>query len=154
RQEFIRSKWTPIWFNLCGGFMAEKKVRRIVYFMGAGSSLGAGASAKIEGGGRIPILIQDTFWQTFLRFSKRKRNRKTIESFLFRYFLGYAKLPNRLNKSARRKLLKPIDVEEVFTFLSERNNAPQVSASVKSYAAKVWNALVEEIGEVFSRFDA
>ena len=50
-------------------------------------------------------------------------------------------------------MLKAIDVEEVFTFLSERNHAPRTSPQFQSYTKKVWEALVEEIGCVFSRFE-
>lgn len=64
---------------------------KIVYFLGAGASYGAGAVAKIQGGAKISIPTQATFWSTFLRFCKSDANRKTIESFLFRYFLGYNK---------------------------------------------------------------
>lgn len=73
-------------------------VASIVFFLGAGASLGAGAVASIRGGGKIAIPTQSTFWETFLRFCSSKKNKKTIESFLFRYFLGYKKVPSRLNK--------------------------------------------------------
>jgi hypothetical protein len=43
-------------------------------------------------------------------------------------------------------------VEEVFTFLSERNNAPRTPKLMRLHTQKVWNALVEETGRVFARF--
>jgi hypothetical protein len=120
--------------------MIEKQQRRIVFFLGAGASLGAGAVANIQGGGEISIPTQVEFWETFLRFCRSHTNRREIESFLFRYFLGYAKAPGRSSSRDRRKRLRPIDVEEVFTFLSERNNAPGVSPQFQAYTAKVWRA--------------
>jgi SIR2-like domain len=132
--------------------MPEKQQRRIVFFLGAGASYGAGATAPIQGGGELPIPTQETFWDTFLRFCRSSKNRDTIESFLFRYFLGYKKKPSRTKAVERRKKLKSIDVEEVFTFLSERNHAPRTSQQFQLYTKQVWEALVEEIGQVFSRF--
>lgn len=52
----------------------------------------------------------------------------------------------------RRDLLTPIDVEEVFTFLSERTRAPSTSPQLRTYAQQIWTALANEIGHVFSRF--
>jgi hypothetical protein len=49
-------------------------------------------------------------------------------------------------------MLGPIDVEEVFTFLSERSKAPSSSPQLKQYADSVWLALVGQVGRVFSRF--
>ncbi|MEO8505380.1 MAG: SIR2 family protein [Acidobacteriota bacterium] len=100
----------------------------------------------------MPIPTQASFWSTFLRFSKSAKNRKRIEAFLFRYFLGYHKVPSRLAASNRRQLLNAADVEEVFTFLSERVRAPSTSTQLRAYAAKVWDSLVTEIGGVFTRF--
>lgn len=51
-------------------------------------------------------------------------------------------------------MLKDVDVEEVFTFLSERARAPASSVSLRTYANRVWTALLEEFGHVFGRFDA
>jgi hypothetical protein len=92
------------------------------------------------------------FWETFLRFCRSTDNRNNIESFLFRYFLGYGKAPGRSNSAARRKMLNGIDVEEVFTFLSERNHAPRTSIQFQAYTKKVWEVLLVEIGQVFTRF--
>jgi hypothetical protein len=131
-----------------------KQQRKIVFFLGAGASYGAGSYAPVQAGGRVAIPTQATFWDTFLRFSRSKRNRRDIESFLFRYFLGYARVPARSTALQRRKLLKSLDVEEVFTFLSERARAPSTSAALRGYAAKVWSALIAEIGNVFVRFQA
>lgn len=124
----------------------------VVYFIGAGASLGAGATASIQGGGKITIPIQTTFWETFLRFCGSKENRRTIESFLFRYFLGYKKFPGKLKARNRGRLLANIDVEEVFTFLSERSRAPSTSSQLRTYVRRVWDALTQEIGNVFRRF--
>jgi hypothetical protein len=128
--------------------------RKVVFFLGAGASFGAGATADIQGGGRIAIPTQATFWDTFLRFSRSPRNRSEIESFLFRYFLGYSRTPARLTPSKRRQMLSNVDVEEVFTFLSERARAPASSAALRTYADKVWVALLAEFGHVFGRFAA
>lgn len=130
----------------------KKLSRKIVYFLGAGASFGAGAVATVQGGGKIPIPTQATFWDTFLRFVRRPKNRRVIESFLFRYFLGYAKVPPRSKPGSRRRMLRDIDVEEVFTFLSERARAPATSASLRTYALTVWSALLAEMHPVFSRF--
>lgn len=126
--------------------------RKILFILGAGASVGAGAFAQVQGAGRIPIPTQATFWPTFLRFCRSSTNRRTIESFLFRYFLGYEKAPSRLKPAKRRKLLAHVDVEEVFTFVSERVRAPATSAQLRTYATEVWDALVTEISEVFARF--
>jgi len=135
--------------------MAKEHVgRKIVYFLGAGASVGAGAVATVQAGGIIAIPTQSDFWQVFLRFSRGTGNRKTIDRFLFHYFLGYAKVPSRLRAPERRRLLAGVDVEEVFTFLSERVRAPSTSPSLRGYVKQVWDALVEEIGGVFSRFDS
>jgi len=132
--------------------MAKK--RKVVYFLGAGASLGAGAYAKIQAGHLIPIPTQATFWSTFLRFCRHNTNRTLIESFLFRYFLGYKKIPGSVLSSKRRELLTAVDVEEVFTFLSERTRAPSTSPQLRSYAKRIWTALTAEIGHVFTRFEA
>lgn len=127
--------------------------RKVLYFLGAGASYGAGATATVEGGGKVPIPTQATFWDTFIRFSKPK-NRSTIESFLFRYFLGYKRPPNRLKAAPRRTRLSQIDVEEVFTFLSERMQAPATPPQLRKQATDVWSVLVSEFSPVFSRFEA
>ena len=121
------------------------------FSLGAGASYAAGATATVQRGGKVAIPTQTTFWQTFLRFSA-DNDRKIIESFLFRYFMGYAKVPSRLKPATRHKLLAHIDVEEVFTFLSERVRAPGTSAQLRTAATQVWDALTGELGPVFSRF--
>lgn len=126
----------------------------IVFILGAGASLGAGATASVQGGAQLAIPTQDNFWDIFLRFNRDSRNRRLIESFLFRYFLGYRKAPSRLGAAARREMFSAIDVEEVFTFLSERVRAPSTSPQLRTYALQIWRALVAEIGNVFRRFAA
>lgn len=126
----------------------------VVYFLGAGASLGAGANAPIQGGGKLAIPTQSTFWETFLRFCASKENRRTIESFLFRYFLGYKKVPSRLGPRGRGELLSSVDVEEVFTFLSERARAPSTTTQLRTYVRKVWIALTAEVPSVFEHFNA
>jgi hypothetical protein len=133
--------------------MAGTQQRRIVYFLGAGASYGAGAYTTVQHGGRVRIPMQATFWEIFLRLCKTKEHRREIESFLFRYFLGYAKAPGRSDSAARRRMFKGIDVEEVFTFLSERNHAPRTSVSFQAYTKRVWEALLSEIGHVFKLFE-
>jgi hypothetical protein len=83
---------------------------------------------------------------------RRKRILVVDESFLFRYFLGYGKTPSRLAPGKRRDLLSGVDVEEVFTFVSERSRAPATSTQLRTYAENVWDALVTEISVVFGRF--
>ncbi|WP_183792992.1 SIR2 family protein, partial [Tunturiibacter gelidoferens] len=69
-----------------------------------------------------------------------------------RYFLGYDRAPARLNPAMRRKCFQSVDVEEVFTFLSERSRAPSTSTALKTSADKIWAALVSELPSVFNRF--
>lgn len=133
--------------------MSEQQ-RKFLFFLGAGASLGAGAYAVIQGGNNLPIPTQASFWDVFLRFCKSKNNRRTIESFLFTYFLGYSRIPAKLSAAKRREILSGVDVEEVFTFLSERAQAPATTPSMRTYAKKVWSALVEEIQNVFGHFKA
>jgi hypothetical protein len=132
--------------------MPGKQQRRIVFFLGAGASYGAGAFTTVQHGGKVRVPTQETFWETLLRLSKSRDNRSDIESFLFRYFLGYGKAPGRSTSATRRKMLRGIDVEEVFTFLSERNRAPRTSIQFQAYTKKVWEVLLFEIGQLFSRF--
>ena len=42
----------------------------------------------------------------------------------------------------------------MFTFLSERARAPSTTPQMRKYVQAVWDALVEEAGHVFGRFDA
>jgi hypothetical protein len=126
--------------------------RKILFFLGAGASYAAGAATRVQAGGRVPIPTQATFWDTFLRFCSSEERRDQIESFLFRYFKGYGRLPARSSPASRRRQLNGIDVEEVFTYLSERFRAPSTTPQLRSYAAEIWEALVMEIGTVFSRF--
>jgi hypothetical protein len=126
--------------------------RKVLYFLGAGASYGAGATAPVQGSGAIPIPTQASFWETFLRFSKSQSRRSRIESFLFRYFMGYGKVPSRSKPADRRRMLNGIDVEEVFTFLSERARAPSTSPQLRTYAKEIWQDLVSEVGNVFRHF--
>jgi hypothetical protein len=126
--------------------------RKHLFFLGAGASVAAGAFAQVQGAGRIVIPTQATFWATLLRFCASSANRKLIESFLFRYFLGYGRTPGKLKSAKRWALLQAVDVEEVFTFVSERVRAPATSNQLRAYTKKVWEALVTEIGVVLGRF--
>ena len=128
--------------------------RKVLYFLGAGASYGAGATAHVQGSGRIGIPTQNNFCETFLRFSNSRSRRKRIESFLFRYFMGYGKVPSRMKPAERRRALNRIDVEEVFTFLSERARAPSTSLQLRTYAEEIWRDLVAEVGNVFRHFEA
>jgi hypothetical protein len=96
--------------------------------------------------------MQSTFWEIFLRFCDSKKNRRRIESFLFRYFKGYARPPARVKSTKRRAMLGDVNVEEVFTFLSERARAPSTSSALRSAAVQIWAALITELPNVFSRF--
>jgi len=49
-------------------------------------------------------------------------------------------------------MLSDIDVEEVFTFLSERARAPSTTAQLKAYVERIWRLLVAAIGSAFRRF--
>lgn len=129
-----------------------KQQRKIVFFFGAGASFGVGAYASVQHGGKLPIPMQTTFWDTFLRFCASEQNRNDIESFLFRYFKGYARVPARVKASRRRRMFRSVDVEEVFTFLSERTRAPSTSPALRAYATKIWAALTTELPTVFRRF--
>lgn len=126
--------------------------RKIVYVLGAGASYGAGASATVQRGGNVRIPTQADFWRTFLRFCSSNERKKRIQSFLFRYFTSFSRVPARLNDQQRRQLLSAIDVEEVFTFLSERIQAPATTTAFKRVAEQIWLDLTIEIGHVFSRF--
>lgn len=126
--------------------------RRVVFFLGAGASVAVGAYATVQAGGHLASPTQDAFWSTFLKLSRGANNRRVIESFLFRYFLAYRRTPARLSPSERRKMLDRINVEEVFTFLSERIAAPATSAQLRTSAQTVWLALIEEVQNVFKRF--
>lgn len=137
-----------------GGHEEVSNGRKVLYFLGAGASYGAGAAAPVQGSGAIPIPTQASFWETFLRFSKNKERRSRIESFLFRYFMGYRKVPSRSAPADRRRMLNGIDVEEVFTFLSERARAPSTTPQLRTYAKEVWIDLVAEVGNVFRHFQA
>ena len=127
--------------------------RKILYLVGAGAPRAIGAYVPTQGGGRLAIPTQAEFWKVFLRIAGTTKASKQIESFLFRYFLGYSRVPARTSATDRRAMLAKVDVEEVFTFLSERSKAPSSSAQLKKYADRVWLDLVGQIGKVFSRFE-
>jgi hypothetical protein len=130
-----------------------KQQRKIVLFLGAGASFGAGAYASVQHGGKLPIPMQSTFWDTFLRFCRSNQNRARIESFLFRYFKGYARVPARVASGKRRGMFTDVNVEEVFTFLSERARAPSTTPQLRSHVVQIWTALVAELPNVFNRFE-
>ena len=99
-------------------------------------------------------LLKTAFGIHFCGFVGATNIERQSKAFLYRYFLDYKRVPSRSSESARRRQLAAIDVEEVFTFLSERNYAPSVSPQLKTYTSRVWDALLEEIGQVFGRFNA
>src|SRR5439155_19061795 len=80
---------------------AVSQGRKILYFLGAGASRAAGAYVPAQGGGRIPIPTQGEFWNVFLRLCQSATARAEIESFLFRYFLGYRRVPTRISAGDR-----------------------------------------------------
>jgi hypothetical protein len=80
-------------------------------------------------------------------------DRAEIEGFLFRYFAGYRRPPARIVGLGRTRLLSRIDVEEVFTFLSERARAPSTSPQLRAYVERVWHKLVGAVGSAFRRFE-
>lgn len=130
-----------------------RQQRKIVFFLGAGASFGSGAYASVQHGGKLRIPTQSTFWNTFLRFCRSNQNRRRIESFLFRYFRGYARVPARVQPSKRRSMFTDVNVEEVFTFLSERARAPSTTPQLRSHVTQIWSALVAELPNVFNRFE-
>lgn len=131
-----------------------KGSRKIVWVLGAGASRGAGSYTTVQRNGRISIPTQDSFWETILRFADAP-DRKDIEAFLFRYFNGYKRVPAKIPANKRRKLLDKVDVEEVFTFLSERVSTTTISSSLKQYFRdRIWSALIRSIASTFTRFDA
>lgn len=125
--------------------------RKIVYVLGAGASRALAAVTKYKKSRNIAIPIQADFWDVYLKFIP-PASQSAIESFLFRYFLGYRRKPGNMTNRTRRDLLSSIDVEEVFTFLSERLGAPSSSPQLRAYCGQLWDELVEGIGKVFGRF--
>lgn len=134
------------------GLRLQNQQRKLVFFLGAGASFAAGAVAGVQHGGHVAIPTQVNFWPTFLRFCRRRANEDQISAFLFRYFLGYARSPARLTRTQRRACLQGIDVEEVFTFLSERIRAPGTPSQLRTACTSVWEALLVEMPSVFGRF--
>lgn len=131
-----------------------KKSRKIAFVLGAGASFGAGAYAKLKGRGRLPIPMQTNFWDAFLRFTKSAPRRKRIEKFLFHYFTSAQKVPPRSSSEMRRKRLVNIDVEEVFTFLSERLESTTLSKKMRKDIQEVQQDMLQELGNLFRRFPA
>ncbi len=125
--------------------------RKIAWILGAGASRGAGAYALVQRGGRIPIPIQSDFWSTILRFADSKSESKIV-SFLYRYFKGYSKTPPRLTPSKRRSSLNSIDVEEVFTFLSERIASPTLNDQQRVHFELIYEVLRRVLADSLSRF--
>lgn len=127
--------------------------RKIVWFLGAGASRGAGAALRVGGsGGTIKIPIQADFWDVVLRYGSKKDADK-IQSFLFRYFAGYDRTPARSNRKERREVLKNIDVEEVFTFLSERIKTKQIPDSLKTYFTEIQSKLIRTVTKTLRKFE-
>jgi hypothetical protein len=126
--------------------------RKIVWIFGAGASRGAGAYSIIQNGGKVFIPTQADFWDTILRYANSK-DRGVIEAFLFRYFKGYNKTPAKLRPNKRRKSFKEVDVEEVFTFLSERISTTTITPQLKTYFQdSIWPALIRSISSTFRKF--
>lgn len=96
------------------------KKRSFVYFLGAGASYGIGAEAMVQGG-TVMIPPQPNYWSTFLRFCRSPKSRATIQSFLYRYFLGYTRGLSRASASARRAQLN-LMVHELVHLLERRRN--------------------------------
>ena len=71
--------------------MPGKQQRRIVFFLGAGASYGAGAFTTVQHGGKIRVPTQATFWETLLRLSRSRGNRSDIELFFVLLFFGLRK---------------------------------------------------------------
>jgi hypothetical protein len=130
----------------------QKPSRSVVWIFGAGASRGAGSYVSVQRGGKIPIPVQNDFWRTVLRFSSTEDRRK-IESFLFRYFNGYRRTPAKVKDKQRRNLFDKVDVEEVFTFLSERTSTSTISQNLKVYFQDVWVALIRSVAITFRKFN-
>jgi hypothetical protein len=54
----------------------------------------------------------------------------------------------------RCRYLRDINVEEVFTFLSERSSTSTISTSLKNYFQGVWASLLKALAKTFRRFKA
>ncbi|HMI64888.1 MAG TPA: SIR2 family protein [Cyclobacteriaceae bacterium] len=127
--------------------------RKVVWFFGAGASRGAGAYTTAQKKGKIYIPTQADFWSTVLKYSS-VADRHVIESFLFHYF-KMSGIPAKLNHPTRAKLLNNINVEEVFTFLSERMSTETISPSLRTYFGNtVWPTLLRSVTNTLSHFDA
>ena len=125
--------------------------RIVVYILGAGASRALGAVASYKKSTAIKIPIQDDFWDVFLKYLG-PADRSEIEGFLFKYFLGYVRKPGNMTSRTRKDLLSTINVEEVFTFLSERSQAPSSSTALRNTCNDIWDRMVQGIGVVFSKF--
>lgn len=127
--------------------------RKIAWILGAGASRGAGAKAKIRNA-TVPIPVQAEFWKTVLSMAQRN-DRKIVEDFLFRYFRRYARLPPHISSQRKLKEISGVNVEEVFTFLSERIAAPSTNTNVRDeFDGIIWPALVRTVAYTFSKFNA
>lgn len=127
-------------------------IRRICWFMGAGASKAAGASVNIAHHVTLPIPTQSDFWPTLLKIAPSS-DEKIIEQFLFRYFKGYERVPTKIKTPVKkRKIFQDVDVEEVFTFLSERISTNTISPSLKKYFETVLGALVRSVYRTFVKF--
>lgn len=126
--------------------------RKIAWFFGAGASRAAGAYTSAQRSGKIKIPTQADFWSTVLKYAKSS-DKSTIESFLFRYFKMYSRIPARLSHSERGRQLNDVNVEEVFTFLTERMSTESISASLRAYFAnEVWPSLLSAVSRTFGKF--
>lgn len=133
---------------------SKKTGRKVVWVFGAGASRGAGAYSLIQKGGKILIPTQSDFWETVLRFASSE-DRKLIEAFLFRYFKGYSKTPPKIKPTQRKKHFNGVNVEEVFTFLSERVSTKTIASQLQKYFQNdIWPALIRSIANTFRRFSA
>jgi hypothetical protein len=85
----------------------------------------------------------------------QRNDRKIVEDFLFRYFRRYARLPPHISSQRKLKEISGVNVEEVFTFLSERIAAPSTNTNVRDeFDGIIWPALVRTVAYTFSKFNA
>lgn len=132
--------------------MSRFNGRKISWILGAGASLAAGATAQIRNS-RKPIPTQASFWEVVMYYTLQK-DKPAIQSFLLRYFKNYTQPPRNIKTKTVLSLIRDINVEEVFTFLSERISSPATSGSLKSYLQEIWPALIRSVARTFKKFPA
>jgi hypothetical protein len=123
--------------------------RKILWVLGAGAPRGAGARRR-QGNGWQRIPTQEEFWPQLLHVGVPQSDRLTLLRFMFRHFLGYGKVPPRTSFGDRLALIAPVNVEEVFTYVSERLLSPAVEN--KAIFEEVWTILRDATRKTFAQY--